>query len=312
MPEGPEVQRFADQLDRVLANQPIVQLTARTQVAKRWLTEHPEMLLGREIVRVSAFGKNLIGWIAGDYYFYSHLMMWGRWTTFTGVPPHEVDRRERARIITATGGAILLSAPVFQLGQGNPYTQIEILRSLGADILPQSSEPFDQARFVEALRLSQPDRTIGAALLDQSIAAGIGNYLRAEILFLCQLDPWRRVGDLTEQNLHQLCQTVPQVARRAYETGGFTVSDLDRTRMQQDPGLVYRSGSEWGTRHYVFRRTNLPCLRCNTPIRQQKQLVRTDGTEEKTRIIYFCPVCQQVSINLKPRSTKRSTADTTI
>lgn len=320
MPEGPEVQRFADQIHRVLANQAIVQFTARTQAAKRWLTDHSDDLVGRKITKVTAHGKNLIGWIEDGYYFYSHLMMWGRWTTFAGTPPEAIDRRERARIVTATGGTILLSAPIFQLGQGNPYEQVEILRSIGPDILPPSGETFDQAKFLQRLRSFSPagseaslhvDRTLGAALLNQSIAAGIGNYLRAEILFLCQLDPWRHVDDLTEPELDRLCEIIPQVARRAYETGGFTVSELDRARMQTDPALVYRLGSEWGTRHYVFRRTNLPCLRCGTLIRQQKQIVHTDGAgQDKTRIIYFCPVCQNVAIASKPRAKKARSKQT--
>ncbi len=300
------MQRFADQLHQVLANQPIVQLTARTQVAKRWLADQPDRLTGRLVTRVSAHGKNLLGWIEPDYYFYSHLMMWGHWTTFTGMPPEGADRRERARIVTPAGGAILLSAPIFQLGQGDPYTQVETLRLLGPDILSHPGEPFDQTQFMQRLRLAAP-RPIGAALLDQSIAAGIGNYLRAEILFLCRLDPWRQVGELSQPELDQLCQVLPQVARRAYETGGVTVSDSERRLMQRDASLVYRLGSEFGNRHYVFRRTNLPCLRCGTPIRQQKQAIHHDGMEEKTRIIYFCPVCQNPSIDLKPlRSKPRS------
>lgn len=147
MPEEPEVQRFADQLHLALANQTIVQLTARTQAAKRWLIEHPDRLIGRTIKKISAHGKNLIGWIEDDYYFYSHLMMWGHWETFAGKPPEVIDRRERARIITATGGAFLFSAPIFQVGQGNPYTQVETLSLLGPDILPEKDEPFDQEEF---------------------------------------------------------------------------------------------------------------------------------------------------------------------
>jgi hypothetical protein len=35
-----------------------------------------------------------------------------------------------------------------------------------------------------------------------------------------------------------------------------------RMRMASDPSLVYQPGRQYGTRHMVFRRTNLPCLRC--------------------------------------------------
>jgi endonuclease VIII len=55
-----------------------------------------------------------------------------------------------------------------------------------------------------------------------------------------------------------------------------SIGIADRTRMQHDPTLVYRLGSEFGNRHYVYHRTNLPCLRCETPIRQQKQMIHTN------------------------------------
>lgn len=313
MPEGPEVRRFADQLDRALANQAIVQLDARTKIARHWLQSHPNALQNRTVLWVSSHGKNLIGWVEGGYYFYSHLMMWGRWITFEGDPPQEINQRERARIVTVHGGAILLSAPVFQIGQGDPRAEVEILRSLGPDILPESGT-FDTTNFrARLLAREQLERTIGAALLDQSIVAGIGNYLRAEILFECKIDPWRRVDRLTEQDLTALEDQIPRVARRAYETGGITVSDEIRTQMLTDPTLVYRLGSDFGSRHFVFRRTNLPCLRCGTAIRQQKQMIRADDEGEKTRIIYFCPVCQNVSVEPKPRRklTPRSRAELT-
>lgn len=308
MPEGPEVRRFADRLAEVLTNQPLVELSARTRTAKQWLQSHSQELIGRRILSVRSHGKNLLGFIEGDYYFYSHLMMWGSWQTFQEAPS-EVDRRERARIVVPTGGVILYSAPVFELGQGDPYTDNQVLRSLGPDVLPYEAG-FDQTAFCH--RLLAPihqDRAIGAALLDQQIVAGIGNYLRAEILFDCRLDPWRRIADLSTDDLTNLSHSIAKIAQRAYETGGVTVPEEVRSQMQQDPSLVYRLGSDFGSRHYVFRRTNLPCLVCSNPIRQLRQTTRADETGEKTRIIYFCPVCQQTQIELKPskrRAASRS------
>jgi len=82
-----------------------------------------------------------------------------------------------------------------------------------------------------------------------------------------------------------------------YIDGGFFFhSQSDRDRMAADPKLVYQPGREYGTRHMVFRRTNLPCLRCGEKIRQlrQKTTRRADEEEERTRIVYFCPTCQSV------------------
>ncbi|NJL22686.1 MAG: hypothetical protein HC895_20690, partial [Leptolyngbyaceae cyanobacterium SM1_3_5] len=178
MPEGPEVRRYADQIAIVLEGEAIESITARTKQAKAWLQANPDALIGRRIESVQTIGKHLFIPLEGGYYFYAHLMMWGRWFVHEA-SPDEVDRRERARIVTRKGAAILHSAPVFEIGTGDPMLHPQ-LSLLGADVLAM---PFDAIEFQRRLQLD-PTREIGAALLEQSIAAGIGNYLRAEILFL--------------------------------------------------------------------------------------------------------------------------------
>lgn len=180
--------------------------------------------------------------------------------------------------------------------------------------MPYSDEsPFDAAEFTRRLRAPEhAARTTGAALLDQTILAGVGNYLRAEILFQCRLDPWRVIAELTNDELKRLTRVIPETAARAYRSNGATVPDEAHERMKTDRTLVYPNAtSGWGMRHFVFRRTNLPCLVCGTPIRQKRQITRLleDG-EEKERIIYFCPACQQTTIDLAPLK-KRNPAATT-
>ena len=307
MPEGPEVRRYAEALDAALAGEPVVEIAARTRAAKAWLAERGDDIVGRRVERVRSHGKHLVGWLEGGFYFHAHLMMWGRWQLLPTDPDEARDRRERARIVTPTVTAQLLSAPIFDVGEGDPTADVEHLATLGPDALPYFEEgPFDAIGFFERLLLPEnAHREIGAALLDQQIVAGLGNYLRAEVLFVCRIDPWRRVGDLTSEELAGLERAIPEVTRRAYETGGATVSDAARERMRADPSLVYREGRDYGTRHHVFRRTNLPCLACGATIRQSRQVTRADEEGEKTRIIYFCPRCQGTSVALAPPRRSR-------
>ncbi len=313
MPEGPEVRRYADALHATLAGHRLTELTARTKAAKSWLADHRETLCGRRVMSVTSLGKNLVGEVEGGFYFYTHLMMWGSWRIEDVAPP-ERDRRERARIVMENGAtAILLSAPVFEVGEsGSPYHDIPYLAGLGPDILPPDGpNAFAASCFLERLGAEENrSRSIGAVLLDQTVAAGIGNYLRAEMLWECRIDPFRLVGELTEDELHCLCRVVPEMAARAYRTGGMTITDAEQARMQADRSLIYPNGSpEWGARHYVFRRSNLPCLACGAAIRQKRQFTRelADGTE-KERIIYFCPQCQNVTVPLPPLRPTRAVA----
>ena len=300
MPEGPEVRKYADALDATLTGRAIVSLEARTKDARKWLQDNEQRLRGRRVERVVSHGKHLIGYLEGRFFFHSHLMMWGRWQTFGPIKSRrkvlelpEKDRLERARIVVEGGAAVLLSAPIFNVGEGDPYSQMEILATLGPDALPYRGG-FKRAEFLRRL-LEHRGEKIGAALLNQRIVAGLGNYLRAEVLFNCKLNPWLTVGELANRNLSCLSKTIPQLTRDSYERGA-TASEEDRKRMANDPSLVYQPGREYGTRHLVFRRTNLPCLRCGEKIRQlrQKTIQSQEDEEERTRIVYFCAKCQRV------------------
>lgn len=312
MPEGPEVRRYADKIGAALCGKPIVALSARTKAAKAWLLAHEGMLEGRYVTRVWSRGKNLIGEIEGGYFFYSHLMMWGRWEIVRDLPILETDRRERARITVPDAAALLLSAPVFEMGQGRAQDANAYLAALGPDILPYPEEgTFNTGEFLKRLRAPQhAQHAIGAVLLNQQTLAGVGNYLRAEILFDCKLDPWRMVDGLSADELQCLCESIARMAQRAYAEGGATVTDDLRDRMRTDDTLVYAPGRDYATRHYVYHRTNLPCLVCGTTIRQKRQITRQqdeeEGQEEKERIIYFCPSCQNTTIELPPIKKKKS------
>jgi formamidopyrimidine-DNA glycosylase len=227
-------------------------------------------------------------------------MMWGRWHVIEGDETAVADRRERARIVVEGATAILMSAPIFEIGFGDPYENLEYLSALGPDILAQR---FDRKEFES--RLKEPTnlgRTIGDALLDQRICAGIGNYLRAEILFAASMDPWMKVGDLSATDVVALGKLIPQLSKLSYKQSRTVTGDL-QTRMASDPDLVYVPGKEYGTRHYVFRRTNLPCLICGEPIRQLRQETTNlsqpqPDEEQKSRIVYFCARCQHVDPKL--------------
>ena len=307
MPEGPEVRRYADALAETLKGAPIRTFETRIRTAKAWLADHPDAFEGRRIERIRSHGKHLLGYAEGDTFFHVHLMMWGRWQIVAPDDPLvlERDRRERARIITPDAAALLMSAPTFNVGLGDPYAEVPILATLGPDVLPEEG-PFDAAGFRTRLA-DHAGRTVGAALLDQTLVAGIGNYLRAEILYACRIDPWRKVADLSDADVACLATTIPSLSARAYQTDGRTVNDADYQRLQTDADLVYQPDRTWETRHYVFRRTNLPCLRCGDTVRQKRQVTRRTDEEEKTRIIYFCPTCQSTSVPLAQPKRKKAT-----
>src|SRR5678815_1185674 len=62
--------------------------------------------------------------------------------------------------------------------------------------------------------------------------------------------------------------------------------------MRNDPLLVYKGrqqdwepGRDYGTRYLVFRRTNLPCLRCGNPIKQRRQTTMSNEPSPTDRTL---------------------------
>ncbi len=306
MPEGPEVRRYALQLEDALVGENLVALSARTKDAKAFLLQHGADLVGRRIEQIRSHGKHLYGVLEGDVGFHSHLMMWGRWLVCGPDENPELDRRERARITSNRSCAVLFSAPVFEMFEGHPYEQIDNLRTLGPDVLPYEGD-FDSAEFERRLLLPEnAPREVGAVLLDQRVCAGIGNYFRADLLWTCQINPWTRIENLSLEERACLTHNIPLLAGRSLAQPGVTVAPELRERLLKDSALHYNPEiPEWAARHSAYHRTNLPCLRCAEKIKQKYQTVyqTPDGDQEndKARLIYFCPTCQNVNVDEVPK-----------
>ena len=131
------------------------------------------------------------------------------------------------------------------------------LDALGPDIL---QEPPDTAAMVARARShSEAAITLGELLLDQRVAAGIGNMWRAEALFACRMSPWSPVTSVSDVALHELFETAASLMR---------ASVVGRRPLEQ-----------------AYGRSARPCRRCGTPIAAKPQ-------GQHARMAYWCPSCQ--------------------
>ncbi len=117
---------------------------------------------------------------------------------------------------------------------------------------------------------------IKAALLDQTVLAGIGNIYADESLWGARIHPETKVGQLTKPQVKKLYTEIVNVLRLSIEKGGST-----------DRNYVNAEGKKGSYIEFakVFRRENLPCPRCNTTV--IKTRVASRGT-------HLCPKCQVV------------------
>lgn len=108
------------------------------------------------------------------------------------------------------------------------------LKSLGPDIL---SDNVDLDDFLNRFD-KKHNKTIAECLMNQSVISGIGNYLKAEILYCSRISPHRLVKDINEFEWESLHFNSIQQTRRSYSLGGATIATYRQPN--GDEGLYNR------------------------------------------------------------------------
>lgn len=144
----------------------------------------------------------------------------------------------------------------------------------GSAFLTPGFEPLTVASPAFAALFRNRRLSIKAALLNQSLLAGIGNIYADESLFRAGIRPRRMAGRLSSAELERLRLALRKVLRHAIRLGGSSISDY--VNAAGEPGLFQME-------HCVYQRTGQPCRRCGTPIR--RILIAGRGT-------HYCPQCQ--------------------
>lgn len=229
-----------------------------------------EILVGSSLNGIDRRGKYLIFHLDSGYHLLLHLKMRGRLVVF---PRETPDEKYLALGINFEGGLELRFYDIwtwgeFRLLDSQGLKEHAGLSAMGVEPL---SDDFTCAVLAAALS-RRPRTTIKAALLDQSLLAGVGNIYADESLFRSGIRPNRLAGSLQENELERLHSEIRSVLTDAVGDGG-TVSD-NYFDADNRPGRYVPQ---------VYDRGGQPCVRCGSAL-------------ERTRITgrgtVYCAACQ--------------------
>jgi endonuclease-8 len=270
VPEGPEIRRAADRLAAAAVGREL----ARVWFAFPALKRYEPRLVGRRIEAITPHGKALLTRFDNGLTLYSHNQLYGVWRIEAPGDPAHASRSLRVALETADIALRLYSASDVSILRDDEIRSHAFLSRLGPDVLDLA---LDASHIVD--RLGDPrfrNRRLGSLLLDQSFLAGMGNYLRSEVLFHARLRPERRPGELDAAQLRRLAKALLEVPRRSYRSRGIEAA----AGMKSD----YLTDTPDSFRFAVFDREGLPCPACGGPIRR---------LETGSRRLYLCPACQR-------------------
>ncbi|XQU07298.1 endonuclease VIII [Halomonas sp. LY9] len=271
MPEGPEIRRAADRIEKQIGGKVLDDVW----FAFPELSSQASSLIGVKVSAVDTWGKAMLIRFADQRVLYSHNQLYGVWKLHAEDTPPSTKRSLRVRLVAEGRAASLYSASDISLWQEDTLAHHPFLSRLGPDLLSQDVNAHDVKQ-----RLLMPAfkrRSLGALLLDQGLVAGLGNYLRSEILFFAYLHPKQRPYDLTDEQLTRLSTHIVDITRTAYRTAGVTNQEawIEQAIASGEPRRQWRFS--------VFERAGLSCHRCGNII--TRMMVGS-------RRLYCCPQCQ--------------------
>ncbi len=262
VPEGDTIFRAATRLRAALVGKELVELELRRDPRGQ---RGPEP--GTTITAVEATGKHLLVRFGDGTVLHTHMQMTGAWHVY-GAGARWRRPGHSARVVVRVGDgttAVCFSAPVVELrrehdARDRPTRASRMLERLGPDLCGAG---VDLDAVLARLAALDPATELAAALLDQRVAAGIGNVFKSEICWAEGISPFAAVGALDGA-----------ARRRLYETA----------RRQLTANLTTARRTTYANGLAVYRKAGHRCPRCGETIRSRR--------DRSARATYWCPGCQ--------------------
>ncbi|HCM9687110.1 TPA: endonuclease VIII [Enterobacter cloacae subsp. cloacae] len=263
MPEGPEIRRAADSLEAAIKGKPLTDVWFAFPQLKPF--EAP--LVGQTVTHIETGGKALLTHFSHNLTLYSHNQLYGVWRVVNANEQPQTTRVLRVRLQTADKAILLYSASDIEMLTPEQLLTHPFLQRVGPDVLDMRLTAND----VKARLLSPKfrNRQFSGLLLDQAFLAGLGNYLRVEILWEVGLAAQHKASQLSDEQLEALSHALLDIPRLSYNTRGV-VDD------NKHHGALFR--------FKVFHRAGKRCERCGGVI---------EKTTLSSRPFYWCPGCQR-------------------
>lgn len=244
MPEGPEVRHFAENINSIFAGKYLLRFWNENFSHFRNLEK---LQLPSQLKRVYSRGKKIVFEFENGYLLSSLGLEGGWYLGDNGVEKASTlfkslwgDRYKEDYFITKH---LLFYDDTRHFGWLEYFSTSEELEKrcdIGIDLLDSVLKGEINFETWKKALLRGKKSPICITLMEQKYIAGIGNYLRSDILYDADIDPMKETGKLSDDELHNLYKSSIRLIVKAYQEGGADGSyeNLFDTRGKYDC-LVY-------------------------------------------------------------------------
>ena len=287
MPELPEVEVIRQSLDKKIKQKKIKKVIVRNRSLRFKIPSNFESFLrGLKIIKIDRFSKYLILYLSNSHYCLIHLGMSGTVhlvaqnkksfltnTSFYNSP--NLPKKHNHIEVIFENFKIIYNDPrrfgFFQIIENS-----SLLKKRFAHLGP---EPFNSKFNLDYVFsfFKKKEKNIKNYLLDQNFVSGIGNIYANEILFLCKINPNKKVYLLKKKDCKKIINISKKVLIGAIKKGGSSIKDFKN--------LSGKKGSFQKT-FKVYERTGLNCKRPKCLGIIQKKII-------SNRSSFYCNICQK-------------------
>ncbi|MDB4908698.1 MAG: Formamidopyrimidine-DNA glycosylase [Gemmatimonadetes bacterium] len=275
MPELPETETIARDLDREITNRKVVSvLVEKTDVLREVdATQFSERLIGQRIEKVWRRAKLVvIDLSSGD-----HIVVQPRFTGALLIDAGDLPARERQYSclhFALDDGRLLHYRDIRRLGTVALMTHAGFAAytaTLGVEPLDSSFSPAVLSGILRASR-----QAVKKVLMDQRVLAGVGNIYANEALWRAGIDPSREAKRISASEAESLHAAITSVLSESIAHRGTSFRDY-----------VDASGGKGGFVEHlaVYGREGLPCPRCGA------KLIGTHEIDGRSTVL--CASCQR-------------------
>ena len=249
MPEGPEVKYLTDFLNNNLKNKKLDKITINSGRYKKHGPpkgfENFVKNLPLKIKSINCYGK-FIWWelFDSDITIWNTLGMSGWWTYD--------DTQKHNNLTFHIKGDDIYFNDMRNFGTFNFCTKDNLekkLEKFGPDILSiDKTKDEGLLLFQKKINKKRKDTYIASALLDQGIAAGCGNYIRSEVLYLAKISPYREISNVTDEELKLIWNSLKQIGYNYYDR-----------KLGKKIGIIdgkFKFADDYGKQFLVYKQQN--------------------------------------------------------
>ena len=289
MPELPEVETVKRGLQKLIVGRKITAVKSDNPKSfPNASADVDNFLVNASIIDVRRRAKVLLIDLSTNYTLVTHLKMTGQMVfvgndeRFAAGHPNDSlvnklpDKSTRVTF-DFTDGTHLYFNDQRKFGWVRLITTLEVpnidfMKRVGPEPLEAD---FTAEQFIDRFK-KRPGTSIKAAILDQSVIAGVGNIYADESLWGAKIHPARKVSSITDDEFAELYKEVRYVMNLSIEKGGSTNRNYVNAEGKKGSYMDFAR---------VFRREGLECPRCGAEIIK----IRVAG-----RGTHVCPNCQKL------------------